>query len=54
MNQIAKLPATPAQVIEMRQYATTCSEYGAFQIEKPRAGYDMRHRFGSRLETTEV
>jgi transposase len=54
VTQITELPATPAQVIEVRQYATTCPECGASQIEEPPAGYEMKRRFGSRLEATVV
>lgn len=54
VNQITELPKAPAQVIEVRQYDTTCPECGASQIEEPPAGYEMSRRFGSRLEATVV
>ncbi len=54
VTQITELPAAPAQVIEVRQYATTCPECGTSQIEEPPAGYEMDRRFGSRLEATVV
>jgi transposase len=54
VNQITELPKAPAQVIEVRQYATTCPECGASQIEEPPAGLEMSRRFGSRLEATVV
>jgi transposase len=54
LTQITELPAAPAQVIEVRQYATTCPECGASQIEEPPAGLEMKRRFGSRLEATLV
>jgi transposase len=54
VNQITELPKAPAQVIEVRQYAVTCPECGAFQIEEPPAGLEMSRRFGSRLEATVV
>jgi transposase len=54
LTQITELPAAPAQVIEVRQYATTCPECGASQIEEPPPGYEMERRFGSRLEATVV
>jgi len=54
VNQITELPKAPAQVIEVRQYATTCPECGASQIEQPPAGLEMSRRFGSRLEATVV
>jgi transposase len=54
VNQITELPKAPAQVIEVRQYDTTCPECGASQIEEPPAGLEMSRRFGSRLEATVV
>jgi len=54
VNQITELPKAPAQVIEVRQYATTCPECGVSQIEEPPAGLEMSRRFGSRLEATVV
>lgn len=54
VTQITELPPAPAQVIEVRQYATTCPECGTSQLEEPPAGYEMNRRFGSRLESTVV
>jgi transposase len=54
VNQITELPHAPAQVVEVRQYAVTCRECGATQVEEPPAGLEMNRRFGSRLEATVV
>jgi transposase len=54
VNQITELPHAPAQVIEVRQYAVTCPDCGASQVEQPPAGLEMSRRFGSRLEATVV
>lgn len=54
VNQITELPQAPAQVIEVRQYAVTCPECCAKQVEEPPAGLEMIRRFGSRLEATVV
>ncbi|MFZ2098567.1 MAG: hypothetical protein WAV05_18195, partial [Anaerolineales bacterium] len=54
VNQITKLPHAPAQVIEVRQYAVTCPDCGASQVEQPPAELEMSRRFGSRLEATVV
>jgi len=54
VNQITELPHAPAQVIEVRQYAVTCPDCGASQVEQPPAGLEMNRRFGSRLEATVV
>ena len=54
VNQVTELPEAPAQVIEVRQYAVTCPECGAAQIEEPPAGLEMNRAFGSRLEATVV
>ncbi len=54
VNQITELPHAPAQVIEVRQYAVTCPECGATQVEEPPAGLEMNRAFGSRLEATVV
>jgi transposase len=54
LTQITELPPAPAQVIEVRQYATTCPECGTSQLEEPPAGYELNRRFGSRLEATVV
>jgi transposase len=54
VNQITELPPARAQVIEIRQYLTTCPECGEEQIEEPAAGLEMNRRFGARLEATVV
>jgi transposase len=54
VNQITELPDAPAQVIEVRQYAVTCPDCSASQVEQPPAGLEMNRRFGSRLEATVV
>ena len=54
VNQVTELPDAPAQVIEVRQYAVTCPECGASQVEEPPAGLEMNRAFGSRLEATVV
>jgi transposase len=54
VNQISELPHAPAQVIEVRQYAVTCPECRAIQVEEPPAGMEMNRRFGSRLEAMVV
>jgi transposase len=54
VNQVTELPHAPAQVIEVRQYAVTCPECGATQVEEPPAGLEMNRAFGSRLEATVV
>lgn len=54
VNQITELPHAPAQVIEVRQYAVTCPECGASQVEEPPAGLEINRAFGSRLEATVV
>src|SRR4030043_2492109 len=54
VNQITELPHAPAQVIEVRQYAVTCPDCSASQVEQPPAGLEMNRRFGSRLEATVV
>src|SRR4030066_1737728 len=54
VNQITELPHAPAQVIEVRQYAVTCPQCSAAQVEEPPAGLEMNRAFGSRLEATMV
>jgi transposase len=54
VNQVTELPKAPAQVIEVRQYATTCPECNASQVEEPPTGLEMSRRFGSRLEAMVV
>jgi transposase len=54
VNQITELPETKAQVIEVRQYETTCSECGQVQVETVPPGLEMERTFGARLEATVV
>ena len=54
VNQITELPEAKAQVIEVRQYETTCSECGQTQVEAPPNGLEMERTFGARLEATVV
>ena len=54
VNQITELPEAKAQVIEVRQYETVCSECGQTQVEAPPKGLEMERTFGSRLEATVV
>jgi len=54
VNQITELPEAKAQVIEVRQYETTCSECGQVQVEEPPNGLEMERTFGARLEATVV
>jgi len=54
VNQITELPAAKAQVIEVRQYQTTCPECGEKQVETAPQGLEMERTFGARLEATVV
>lgn len=54
VNQITELPEAKAQVIEVRQYETTCSECGQVQVETAPQGLEMERSFGARLEATVV
>ena len=54
VNQITELPEAKAQVIEVRQYQTTCSECGEVQVETAPQGLEMERTFGARLEATVV
>lgn len=54
VNQITELPTAKAQVIEVRQYETTCSECGEVQVENAPPGLEMERTFGARLEATVV
>lgn len=54
VNQITELPEAKAQVIEVRQYQTTCPQCGKSQVEEPPQGLEMNRSFGARLETTVV
>jgi transposase len=54
VNQITELPEAKAQVIEVRQYQTTCSECGQVQVETAPQGLEMERTFGARLEATVV
>ena len=52
VNQITELPEAPAQVIEVRQYASTCPQCQQTQVAQPPAGLEMQRTFGARLEAT--
>jgi transposase len=54
VNQITELPPAKAQVIEVRQYLTTCPHCGQEHVEEPAAGLEMNRSFGARLEATVV
>jgi transposase len=54
VNQITELPPAGAQVIEVRQYLTTCPNCSQKQVEEPGFGLEMNRRFGARLEATVV
>lgn len=54
VHQITELPEAKAQVIEVRQYQTTCSECGQVQVETAPPGLEMERTFGARLEATVV
>lgn len=54
VNQITELPEAKAQVIEVRQYETTCPECGEVQVETAPPGLEMERTFGARLEATVV
>ena len=54
VNQITELPEAKAQVIEVRQYQTTCSECGEVQVETAPQGLEMERTFGARLEAIVV
>jgi transposase len=54
VNQITELPEAKAQVIEIRQYETTCPECGQVQVQEPATGLEMDRTFGARLEATVV
>jgi transposase len=54
VNQITELPEIKAEVIEVRQYETTCPCCGQKQIGEPPAGLEMERTFGARLEATVV
>jgi len=54
VNQITELPEAKAEVIEVRQYETTCPDCGKVTLGKPPAGLEMDRTFGARLEATVV
>jgi transposase len=54
VNQITELPEAKAEVIEVRQYETTCLCCGKKQTIEPPEGLEMERCFGSRLEATVV
>src|SRR5512142_1968852 len=54
VNQITELPEKRAEVIEVRQYETTCQCCGKKQSLEPSQGLEMTRGFGARLEATVV
>lgn len=54
VNQITELPASPAEVIEVRQYGVVCPGCGSYEVTAPPAGLEMNRTFGVRLESTIV
>lgn len=54
VNQITELPEAKAEVIEVRQYETTCQCCGKKQTIEPPEGLEMERTFGARLEATVV
>ena len=54
LHQITELPEAKAQVIEVRQYETTCPKCGEVQVEDPPNGLELGRTFGARLEATVV
>ncbi len=54
VDEIAELPEVKAEVIEVRQYETTCPCCGQKQIGEPPAGLEMERTFEARLEATVV
>jgi transposase len=54
VNQITELPEAKVQVIEVRQYQTTCPECGEKQVKTAPQGLEMERTFGARLEATVV
>jgi transposase len=54
VNQITELPPAKAEVIEVRQYETTCPECGKSHMGEPPVGLEMERVFGARLEATVV
>jgi transposase len=54
VNQITELPEAKAEVIEVRQYETTCPCCGKKQTLPSPEGLEMDRTFGARLEATVV
>lgn len=54
VNQITELPEPKAQVIEVRQYQSTCKHCGQEHHAEPPVGLEMGRTFGARLEATVV
>ncbi len=54
VNQITELPQAKAEVIEVRQYETTCWCCGKKQTLEPPEGLEMERAFGARVEATVV
>ena len=54
VNQITKLPAASAEVIEVRQFGPVCPGGGNYHLPQPPAGLEMGRTFGARLEAEVV
>lgn len=54
VTQITELPEARAQVIEVRQYETTCAHCGQVHRPEPPAGLELERTWGARLEATVV
>jgi hypothetical protein len=54
VNQITEVPEAQAQVIEVRQYETTCPKCGQVPMAEPPAGLELERTYGARLEVTVV
>ena len=53
-HQLIELPAAPAEVIEVREYAVVCPGCGQEACGEPPAGWERGRTFGARLEATVV
>jgi len=47
VNQITELPDPKAEVIEVRQYETTCPQCGQVQVENHRPDWNGAHVWGA-------
>jgi transposase len=53
-HQLLELPAAPARVLEVREYAVVCPGCGQVAHGVPPAGWERERQFGARLEATVV